>query len=416
MYASLLISLLAAFIAMLGKQWLNRYLRNSGGSMIERCGDRQHKCNGLEKWPLHSFIESLPMMLQTALLLLACGLCRHMWSINTLVACILITLAGLGVVFYIAIVIAGTSSYACPFQTPASIALRRPWKKARREAHSCIVRSVRSFSRIYRTWNRRFLRLRRQPSPTIVLEDVQTQRPEPWLKPKDLEVLRRTGANDARCVSWILRSITDPEALDAAIRLAGVVRWFDDGIDADPNYDQIVSTLDACFDSTGKLYPGARDRAYYSARAMMWIHTLARCKSEEFANHFPLPTKGHGGPDLDPDLGHLLHVHHMAQYPDLFSLHLLRIDPGHTPSHSQWVSNLLLHLSWARWPSLDNKDVMNFIANKYRTIPQNVAPNRLLMWCIFLGSPIEEEVLRIQDKSYDISLSFSLKVTHVALS
>ena len=59
MYASLLISLLAAFIAMLGKQWLNRYLRHSGGSMIERCGDRQRKCDGLKKWPLRFFIESL---------------------------------------------------------------------------------------------------------------------------------------------------------------------------------------------------------------------------------------------------------------------------------------------------------------------------------------------------------------------
>ena len=53
MYASLVMSLLAAFVAMLGKQWLNRYLRNSGGSMIERCGDRQRKYDGLEKWPLH---------------------------------------------------------------------------------------------------------------------------------------------------------------------------------------------------------------------------------------------------------------------------------------------------------------------------------------------------------------------------
>jgi len=70
MYASLLISLLAAFVAMLGKQWLNRYLRNSGGSMIERCGDRQRKCDGLKKWPLHFFVESLPVMLQVALLLL----------------------------------------------------------------------------------------------------------------------------------------------------------------------------------------------------------------------------------------------------------------------------------------------------------------------------------------------------------
>ena len=36
LYASLLMSLLAAFVAMLSKQWLNRYLRHAGGSMIER--------------------------------------------------------------------------------------------------------------------------------------------------------------------------------------------------------------------------------------------------------------------------------------------------------------------------------------------------------------------------------------------
>ena len=46
--------------------------------MIKRCGDRQRKCGGLEKWPLHFFVESLPLMLQAALLLLACGLCRYM--------------------------------------------------------------------------------------------------------------------------------------------------------------------------------------------------------------------------------------------------------------------------------------------------------------------------------------------------
>ena len=63
-------SLLAAFVAMLGKQWLNRYLRRAGGSMIERCGDRQRKCDGLQIWLFRLFIESLPVMLQIALLLL----------------------------------------------------------------------------------------------------------------------------------------------------------------------------------------------------------------------------------------------------------------------------------------------------------------------------------------------------------
>jgi hypothetical protein len=198
MYASLMISLLAAFVAMLGKQWLNRYLRNSGGSMIERCGDRQRKCDGLEKWPLHSFVKSLPMMLQAALLLLACGLCRHMWSINTPVARTLISLTGLGVMFFIGIVIAGMSSYACPFQTPVSGALRGIWKAGWRGVVSSIVHSKRVLSRAHRKWSQIVRRgilsskrvlsrmwsqrvrplLRRQPSPTVPLENVRVQQSE----------------------------------------------------------------------------------------------------------------------------------------------------------------------------------------------------------------------------------------------
>ena len=74
-YASLLISLLAAFIATLGKQWLSQYLRRSSGSIVERCEDRQRKCDGLEQWRLRLFVENLPMMLHISLFLLACGLC-----------------------------------------------------------------------------------------------------------------------------------------------------------------------------------------------------------------------------------------------------------------------------------------------------------------------------------------------------
>ena len=92
--------------------------------MMERCGDRQRKFDGLGKWPFRLFIESLPIMLQVALLLLASGLSRYMWSVNTSVARIVISFTVFGIMFYIGIVAAGTSSYECPFQTPASIALR----------------------------------------------------------------------------------------------------------------------------------------------------------------------------------------------------------------------------------------------------------------------------------------------------
>ena len=97
--------------------------------MIERCGDRQRKYDGLKKWPFHLFVESLPVMLQVALLLLASGLCLYMASVNTLVAYTLVALTGLGVMFYVGIVIAGASSHDCPFQTPASVPLRNLWKK-----------------------------------------------------------------------------------------------------------------------------------------------------------------------------------------------------------------------------------------------------------------------------------------------
>ena len=151
MYASPLISLLAAFVAMLGKQWLNRYLRNTGGSMMERCGDRQRKCDGLEKWPFHLFVESLPVMLQVSLLLLACGLCRRMWSVNTAIAYILIALTAFGISFYLGIVFAGASSYECPFQTPMSGALRGVWKATRNQRSTLILYSRSTLSRINRT-------------------------------------------------------------------------------------------------------------------------------------------------------------------------------------------------------------------------------------------------------------------------
>ena len=437
---------------MLGKQWLNRYSLNSGASMIERCGDRQRKLDGLKKWPLHFFVECLPMMLQTALLFLACGLCRHMWSINAAVARALISLTGFGVLFYIGVVIAGTSSYACPFQTPVSIFLRRLWKMARRGIAPSIVHSKRVLSQTHGMWKRRVRPiLRRQASPTIPLENIQVQQselestadnppqpeplstlddvsqpepldrtfpPEPWLKPKDLSITRRNNANDIRCVSWIIINIADPEALDAAIRLAGEIRWFDDGVDINPPYDLIVSTFEACFDSTRRLYPGSRDRAYYSSRAILWIHALAACRSRELASRFPLSDVEFTTPAPDLGLEHLLLANHGLSSAYARIGQLLEFNQGYTHPHSQWTSNLLLHYSWAYRTELaseHNDFIFYWVSRTHETkitIPLNTALNRLLVWCTLLGSPIGKEVLKVQNKSCDVSCFFSFQVTH----
>jgi hypothetical protein len=495
MYASLLISLLAAFVAMLGKQWLNRYLRNAGGSMIERCGDRQRKCDGLKKWPFHLFVESLPVMLQVALLLLACGLCKNMASINTSIASVLISLTVLGVLFYLGIVVAGTSSYECPFQTPVSIGLCSLWKKIgphitpfllpivatsaalyrglpwalastkiRSHATSMLLHITTAGTLFYRHWQhfwRETLFLyqiicalaqsllishpHNPPLPTtqhapqqpiswlatlhslwenieckillLALHFPQIRLPQTtppptipstyqWLTPTALDTLQKTNTSDVRCVSWILWNITDPEALDTAIQLAATIQWFQDGLNTEPPYDLIISTLKGCFDSTGTIHPGARDRAYSSAQAILWIWICAVCVSEEFALRFPLPVIHCNIMSLDNDLIGLLWVYHTQDTPSILSSMLSCTRVGQ-PVFSQWISNALLHLSWVNQSVPGALDLLQRCIFRQDTLPTNTMLNYLLMASIFLGQPIDEGMLKVQDRSYVTSF-FSL--------
>ena len=59
----------------------------------------------------------------------------------------------------------------------------------------------------------------------------------PRFAPNALATIQKKNSDNVRCVSWVLRDITDPEALDAAILLAGTIRWFEDEIDVKPLYE-----------------------------------------------------------------------------------------------------------------------------------------------------------------------------------
>ena len=119
--ASLSASLLSAFLVMLSKQWLNRCIpADMRGTIIERSQYRQRKIDGIVSWYFDYVIESLPLMLQIALLLLGCALSRFLWEINTTVASAVISVTTSGLLFYLFIVIAGAASVNCPYQTPGA--------------------------------------------------------------------------------------------------------------------------------------------------------------------------------------------------------------------------------------------------------------------------------------------------------
>jgi hypothetical protein len=125
LYASLAASLFSAFLAMLGKQWLNRYASTDmRGTGIERSQDRQRKLHGIVTWYFDHVMESLPLMLQFALLLLGCALSLYLWGIDLTVAYVVLGVTALGVTLYAFFVIAGAASASCPYQTPGARILR----------------------------------------------------------------------------------------------------------------------------------------------------------------------------------------------------------------------------------------------------------------------------------------------------
>jgi hypothetical protein len=499
-------SLLAAFVAMLGKQWLNRYLRHTGKSMIERCGDRQRKFDGLEKWPFRFCMESLPIMLQIALLLLTCGLSRYVWSVNVSVGRVVISFTVLGVLFYIAVVVAGTSSYECPFQTPVSIGLRHlkdsettqkllaglfprlvisfvraAWKNtqqvlalaicstATKVGHQTIITLLR-IDQTFRNAKQRVVqgirRFRRTGSPpttaqvvhsppshiasgirstatkvghrTIILllridqafrntkqrlvqgfkragllpttiQDAHHHPPVPQddsglrLRVWNLEALRKQNMDNARCVSWVLRNITDPEAIDSDVRLAGTIRWFCDNANHDPPFDLIVSAFEECFDATKQLYPGMRDRAYFSARAILQINMRARAQSHKLAFKYPIPAVSSSSVQhADADLHHIIQ---MLECNLDYGKPTLDFPKGtNTHAHSLWVSTLFVDLiRVGPNPILASYQSYLSIAT---TNHQPAIANTLLMWYMFLGGHVEEETFWAVDKSYVVVLLF----------
>ena len=165
LFASLAASLFSAFLAMLGKQWLNRYdSADMRGSAIERSQNRQRKLNGIVAWYFDYVMGSLPLMLQAALLLLGCALSLYLWGVNTTVASVILGVTSFGALSYLSIVVAAAASESCPYQTPGSNILRYLGQKIPRKPYpsataigdtlrKCeVIDTIVNYARYYRPW------------------------------------------------------------------------------------------------------------------------------------------------------------------------------------------------------------------------------------------------------------------------
>ena len=95
------------------------------GSVTGRSQNRQRKLDGIITWYFEFMMESIPLVLQSALLLFGCALSRYLWGINRTVASVVLGATSFSIASYTLIVIVGAASASCPYQTPAAHALRQ---------------------------------------------------------------------------------------------------------------------------------------------------------------------------------------------------------------------------------------------------------------------------------------------------
>ncbi|KAJ7930137.1 hypothetical protein B0H13DRAFT_916103 [Mycena leptocephala] len=119
LYISLLTTLLAALLAVLGKQWIMYYqAAGSRGTIEERGLERQRKLDGMVKWKFDALLQMFPLLLQLALLLFSTSLAIYLWTIHHSIAILVMALTSLGFAAYFFLLLSAIIFPDCPFQTP----------------------------------------------------------------------------------------------------------------------------------------------------------------------------------------------------------------------------------------------------------------------------------------------------------
>ncbi|KAJ7769367.1 hypothetical protein B0H16DRAFT_254857 [Mycena metata] len=252
LYASLFTTLLAALLAVLGKQWLMYYQAAGSRGTIEQRGlERQRKLDGLVKWKFEAVLQAFPLLLQLALLLFASSISLYLWTVQHSVAVLVTFLTALGLSSYIVLLVSATIFSDCPFQTPLGPLLRQvpgiflntvkrirgtlqPVLRGLQTAISKLlgaiyrVNALRTISTKLRDTTRRFWplvshfgRSKLDLLPHFASQtSLSTENPDPYTEYKSIEVSPEMPA-----VVWTLTTSTDPAMITVAADLGADLEW-----------------------------------------------------------------------------------------------------------------------------------------------------------------------------------------------
>ncbi|QRV99701.1 E3 ubiquitin-protein ligase listerin [Ceratobasidium sp. AG-Ba] len=124
-FTSLGLSLSAALVAMLGKEWLTAFLASRPRTAHSHVLMRQARLEGLEDWWALHIIALLPSLLHMSLLLFSIGLVVYLWTLDSAIAAVLASIVAITTLFYLITAVLGAIFDYCPFVTELSKYVRQ---------------------------------------------------------------------------------------------------------------------------------------------------------------------------------------------------------------------------------------------------------------------------------------------------
>ncbi|KAJ6568762.1 hypothetical protein B0H19DRAFT_1133912 [Mycena capillaripes] len=246
LYFSLLSTLLAALLAVLGKQWLLYYDSVGGRGTIEERGlERQRKFDGLRRWKFHLVMQMFPLLLQFALLLFATALSIYLWTIHPVIAVIVLALTCLGFTGYAAMTIAALIWRDSPFQTSLGFVLKTIVKGP---SHPYAQSQVWAYSRrislfFSQVWSA-CVRAQTALKPLLPIFNLTRARhiPTPIFHPSS----QSQPSEEISAVIWALETSTSPDMVGSAADMVPELRWWPVKFDVQPALKRLYEVHESC--------------------------------------------------------------------------------------------------------------------------------------------------------------------------
>ena len=399
LFASLASALLAAFLAMLGKQWLNLYVE---GSLVDRSRHRELRMRGMITWRFKFVMECLPLVMQLSLLLLGYALARYMWDLSRTVSAVITAFAVLGFLLYLFIAFAATIWNTCPFQTPVSLVLRHILTLMNQKWGRDIWNRLSSAIQ-FKKPNETFATI----SLTRLIDEELASGPQspsgtlaPTMTAVGMEEEESTQASDANCISTMFQFVS---GLDGIVTLTGFipeVNWTSNvrRVPLLETYDCLYRSFEFLKDGRVLVRPGMREQAYGSARALLHLRVQRLCAGATDGAHVLAPK-------ISSLLGHRPRTDHELES----TLQVLDavFNGGReiwwsgfvfSDAHYCWLSHILRCRAWATLRAREalTEEVLGFMQHSFSK--ESLPPSRVIADCLLIVSMIAGKMPQLDDR------------------